>query len=100
MRISLLILMILAIAGCVVENSGPPSPGDGGPSELCYEDADDDLYGTYEMYEVMSPECHEGWTTIGGDCDDEDSDIAPDVEEICGDGIDNNCNGNADESCD
>ena len=31
------------------------------------------------------------------DCDDQDPDIHPDAEEVCGDLVDNNCNGEADE---
>jgi len=35
----------------------------------------------------------------GEDCDDEDPDVNPDAEEICGDAIDNDCSGAADEGC-
>jgi hypothetical protein len=40
-----------------------------------------------------------GWTTTDGDCDDLDDATAPDAEEVCGDGIDNNCDGQVDEDC-
>jgi hypothetical protein len=33
------------------------------------------------------------------DCDDADPDVNPGAEEICGDRIDNNCNGEVDEGC-
>ena len=35
----------------------------------------------------------------GGDCVDDDASIFPGAEEVCGDGIDNNCNGEVDENC-
>jgi hypothetical protein len=38
----------------------------------------------------------DGYTEKQGDCDDEDADINPGVDEIC-DGLDNNCNGDIDE---
>ena len=40
------------------------------------------------------------FTVGGGDCNDNDPTINPDAEELCGDGIDNNCNGEIDEDCD
>ncbi len=35
----------------------------------------------------------DGWTTCGGDCDDGDADANPGEVEVCGDGIDNDCDG-------
>jgi len=40
----------------------------------------------------------DGYTTGGGDCNDNDKSINPDAIEICGDGIDQDCDGK-DESC-
>jgi eight-cysteine-cluster-containing protein len=41
----------------------------------------------------------DGWTVDGGDCADYDYEINPGVEERCGDLMDNNCDGVADENC-
>jgi|GEM_PF-6854633 len=38
-------------------------------------------------------------TTSGGDCNDNNSAVHPGVIDVCGDGIDNNCNGVAEETC-
>ena len=41
---------------------------------------------------------HDGYSVEGGDCNDNDPAIHPDVSETCGDGIDNNCNGMIDSA--
>lgn len=35
------------------------------------------------------------WVEQTGDCDDDDDDVSPDEEEVCNDGIDNDCDGGA-----
>jgi serine protease len=41
----------------------------------------------------------DGWCVEGGDCSDGDGAVNPGAEELCGDGIDNNCDGQVDEGC-
>ena len=41
----------------------------------------------------------DGWTTCAGDCDDGSAAINPAVAEVCGDNLDNNCDGVIDEGC-
>ena len=49
------------------------------------------------------PDCvdadNDGWSVDCGDCDDSERAINPGAGEICGDGIDNNCDGYIDEDC-
>lgn len=42
----------------------------------------------------------DGFAPSENDCDDEDAAINPDAVDVCGDSIDNNCNGDVDDACD
>ncbi len=68
---------------------------DEGVIVLYYLDYDEDGYGDIT---TETPSCTPlaGYITVGGDCDDEDSEVYPGATEIC-DGIDNNCDGQVDE---
>ena len=63
---------------------------------LFYVDADLDGYGDNITIEACEPT--EGLSLVGGDCDDADSQSNPGADEICGDSIDNNCDGVSDEA--
>ena len=55
-----------------------------------FEDTDDDGYGV----SFSTPgECSlpDGWSANGDDCDDNRADVSPEGTEVCGDGIDNDC---------
>ena len=64
---------------------------DEGVQQSFYLDADEDGYGSDEN-PILGCEQPEGYTTVGGDCDDLESYANPSRLEIC-DGIDNNCDG-------
>lgn len=41
----------------------------------------------------------DGWTTCDDDCDDTNAAVYPEAAEVCGDTLDNNCDGLVDEGC-
>jgi Putative metal-binding motif/FlgD Ig-like domain len=64
-----------------------------------FHDSDGDGYGDpdFENWSCVDPGT--GWVLNNTDCDDTIDTIYPGAPEICGDGIDNNCNDLIDEDC-
>src|SRR5436305_962588 len=63
-----------------------------------YFDGDGDGYGkTNSPTTTNSPFPPPGYAKLSGDCDDSKASVNPGATEICGDGIDNNCDGQIDE---
>ncbi len=69
---------------------------DEGVTELLFEDQDRDGFGSGEAQELCPAE---GWVATDGDCDDGNSDLHPDAQEVC-DGLDNDCDGAIDDDDD
>lgn len=80
MRSSLVVLTVLVV-GCGGDDGATPGDAGGDAGPQCV-DADGD-----------------GVTTCAGDCDDNNALVAPGMDELCGDGIDNNCNMQQEEGC-
>ena len=80
-----------------IDNNCDGNVDEGLPTSTYYADADGDGYGD-PATAVTSCAQPSGYISQGGDCDDSDASINPGAEEICGDGIDQNCDGN-DEEC-
>ena len=66
---------------------------------LQYVDADDDGYGDVNSPPSYSCTLQPGFSITNDDCDDTYSSIHPGANEICGNNIDENCDGIADEGC-
>ena len=73
--------------------------------ELCYEDLDGDGFGIENTVELTDDgngglDCAVavGTSDNWSDCDDTNADINPDALEICDGGVDNDCNGMADDA--
>jgi hypothetical protein len=77
--------------------------GDGFYAYNLYVDSDSDGYGiTPELVDVpniinVDSDVPAGYTLYPGDCDDTDAQINPNANEIPGNNIDDNCNGETDE---
>lgn len=65
-----------------------------------YTDSDLDSYGIGFAQNICSGLTLSGsYSIVSGDCNDSDANINPGVLEVCGDGIDNDCDGFIDEGC-
>ena len=62
-----------------------------------FRDADGDSYGSSTTSRVCSATAPAGFVTRTGDCNDNNASINPGAAEVCGNGIDDNCNGSVDE---
>lgn len=71
---------------------------DEGVKTIFYLDADGDGYGD-SSNTILACSLPDGYVNTGGDCNDDNGNVNPGVNEINNDGIDNNCDGNIDEGC-
>jgi hypothetical protein len=66
------------------------APGTSGAKKL-YRDADGDGHGDQNKWQWMCKPAT-GWVETADDCDDTRNDVYPGAAEVCGDGVDHNCN--------
>src|SRR6266496_2843427 len=91
LRLLLLFICIIAISGFASAQND---------AYTYYFDGDGDGYGkTNSPITSSSPTPAAGYAKLDGDCNDGNASINPGATEICGDGIDNNCDGQIDEGC-
>ena len=89
------------ICGDGIDNncSGDESDAGGDQCTDFFYDGDGDGFGVSGVKQCLcAPQKGKGFNAKkGGDCDDTNIAINPDAKEVCGDGIDNNCNGTSNE---
>jgi hypothetical protein len=66
--------------------------------QLFYADVDGDGYGNPNS-SVLACEAPGGYVNNSADCNDNNASVHPGAIEICGNAIDDNCNGQVDEGC-
>ena len=64
-----------------------------------YRDLDGDGYGSSTSGTIQSCTVQAGYVSNNSDCDDNNATAHPGVTEVCGNGIDDDCNGLVDENC-
>ena len=71
---------------------------DGCEMHTYYLDSDSDGYGDPDskIQDYIKPD---GYVTNNKDCDDGNADIHPGAEEVCGDNVDHDCDGNKNNGC-
>ncbi len=94
--LAILIIGLVSIIGTGGSSGGGYSSDTEGL--FYHRDADGDGYGDPNdtIRKTTKPD---GYVTDKRDCNDSDPDINPGVAEVCGDGIDNNCDGLINEGC-
>ena len=81
-----------------VDNNCDGQTDEGLPTGTWWPDADTDGYGASAGPSISGCELP-GYVTSSTDCNDASAAIHPGVAEVCGNGIDDNCNGQTDEGC-
>ncbi|MEY3210518.1 MAG: hypothetical protein RIT28_999 [Pseudomonadota bacterium] len=84
-----------ALDGCDGVDNNCDGLVDEGGSAVWYLDGDGDGYGGDTIIE--SCDAPSGYVGTPGDCDDTEGKVSPDAAEVCGDYVDNDCDGGATE---
>ncbi len=70
------------------------------PNQItCYRDMDGDTYGNPAVTQTFCSTCGTGYVSNNTDCNDNNGAVNPGAMEICGNGIDDDCDNLIDEGC-
>lgn len=91
--------LALAMASMVFSGCGKSKKGGGEPvvAQSWYQDSDGDGFGNPNKTQNADDK-PDGYVENSFDCNDENKNVKPDAVEVTDDHIDNNCNGETDES--
>lgn len=81
MRTYFLSLMMIGTSACSVNMPEQPDPRDCDERGLFFRDSDGDGFGADDA-QRLACEADEGWSDVGGDCDDTDSAITTECHEF------------------
>jgi hypothetical protein len=89
------VVFLAVLAGCGEELAKGDLCDDGSEPTTWYIDKDDDGFGE-EFVDEQACTQPDGYVADSTDCNDDDAAVNPDAQELCSDGIDNDCDGGAD----
>jgi subtilisin family serine protease len=88
---TLIVRAVNATTGCFTDMNGFVSVSEI-QATVWYQDADGDGYGN-EAVTIMACGQPSGYVAVAGDCNDNNANVNPGATEICGNGIDDDCDG-------
>ena len=84
-----------------IADDGIDQDCDGADTVTCFEDLDEDGYGSVDTVLAADGDCDDpGESNLATDCDDDDEQVHPGASETCNGGVDDDCDPATDETVD